>query len=153
MSNITLIWIYGKTREFGNFLAQNLILPGTLAIYRIVNIWNDQQMSLISHFRSFNSSFQTCRLIHWGTCCAFILNLVNKKGLPVWKLAYSFSVYIILPENTHQYLFAAAEKNSPWNIFHSRFAIFRRHFWKLELKLRKCDISDICWSFQILTIR
>jgi hypothetical protein len=22
---------------------------------------------------------------------------VNKKGLPVWKLAYSFSVYIILP--------------------------------------------------------
>jgi hypothetical protein len=27
----------------------------------------------------------------------------------------------------------------PWNIFHSRFAIFRRHFWKLELKLRKCD--------------
>jgi hypothetical protein len=24
---------------------------------------------------------------------------VNKKGLPVWKLAYSFSVYIILPEN------------------------------------------------------
>jgi hypothetical protein len=25
---------------------------------------------------------------------------VNKKGLPVWKLAYSFSVYIILPENT-----------------------------------------------------
>jgi hypothetical protein len=23
---------------------------------------------------------------------------VNKKGLPVWKLAYSFSVYIILPE-------------------------------------------------------
>jgi hypothetical protein len=51
----------------------------------------------------------------------------NKKGLPVWKLAYSFSVYIILPENTHQYLFAAAD-NSPWNIFHSRFAIFRRHF-------------------------
>jgi hypothetical protein len=49
---------------------------------------------------------------------------VNKKGLPVWKLAYSFSVYIILPENTHQYLFAAAD-NSPWNIFHSRFAIFR----------------------------
>jgi hypothetical protein len=42
---------------------------------------------------------------------------VNKKGLPVWKLAYSFSVYIILPENTHQYLFAAAD-NSPWNIFH-----------------------------------
>ena len=36
---------------------------------------------------------------------------------------------------------------------HSRFAIFRRHFWKLELKLRKCDISDICWSFEILTIR
>jgi hypothetical protein len=33
---------------------------------------------------------------------------VNKKGLPVWKLAYSFSVYIILPENTYQYLFAAA---------------------------------------------
>jgi hypothetical protein len=27
---------------------------------------------------------------------------VNKKSLPVWKLAYSFSVYIILPENTHQ---------------------------------------------------
>jgi hypothetical protein len=37
----------------------------------------------------------------------------------------------------HQYLFTAAD-NSPWNIFHSRFAIFRRHFWKLELKLRKC---------------
>jgi hypothetical protein len=49
-------------------------------------------------------------------------NLVNKKGLPVWKLAYSFSVYIILPENTHQYLFTAAD-NSPLNIFHSRFAI------------------------------
>jgi hypothetical protein len=48
---------------------------------------------------------------------------VNKKGLPVWKLAYSFSVYIILPEITHQYLFAAAD-NSPWNIFHSRFAIY-----------------------------
>jgi hypothetical protein len=44
---------------------------------------------------------------------------INKKGLPVWKLAYSFSVYIILPENTHQYLYAAAD-NSPWNIFHSR---------------------------------
>jgi hypothetical protein len=27
-----------------------------------VNISNDQQMSLISHFRSFNSSFQKCRL-------------------------------------------------------------------------------------------
>ena len=37
-------------------------LPGTLAIYRIVNIWNDQQMSLISHFRGFNSSFKKCRL-------------------------------------------------------------------------------------------
>jgi hypothetical protein len=49
-------------KKFGNFLAQNLILPGTLAIYRIVNIWNDQQMSLISHFRSFNSSFQKCHL-------------------------------------------------------------------------------------------
>jgi hypothetical protein len=36
-------------------------------------------------------------------------------------------VYIILPENTHQCLFTAAD-NSPWNIFHSRFAIFRRHF-------------------------
>jgi hypothetical protein len=33
---------------------------------------------------------------------------VNKKGLPIWKLAYSFSVYIILPENTHQYLYACA---------------------------------------------
>jgi hypothetical protein len=39
---------------------------------------------------------------------------VNKKGLPVWKLAYSLSVYIILPENTHQYLFTAAD-NSPHN--------------------------------------
>jgi hypothetical protein len=37
---------------------------------------------------------------------------VNKKGLPVWKLAYFFSVYIILPENTHQYVFTAAD-NSP----------------------------------------
>jgi hypothetical protein len=46
---------------------------------------------------------------------------VNKKGLPVWKLAYSFSAYIILPENTHQYLFAAAD-NSPWNFFHLRFS-------------------------------
>jgi hypothetical protein len=53
---------------------------------------------------------------------AFILNLVNKKGLPVWKLAYSFSVYIILPENTHQYLFTTAD-NSPWNIFFN----FRTH--------------------------
>ena len=43
-------------KKFPNFL------PATLAIYRIVNIWNDQQMSLISHFRSFNSSFQKCRL-------------------------------------------------------------------------------------------
>ena len=34
-------------KKFGNFLAQNLILPGTLAFYRIVNISNDQQMSLI----------------------------------------------------------------------------------------------------------
>jgi hypothetical protein len=42
----------------------------------------------------------TLLCLHWGTCCAFILNLVNEKGLPVWKLAYSFSVYIILPENT-----------------------------------------------------
>jgi hypothetical protein len=24
---------------------------------------------------------------------------MNKKGLPVWKWAYSFSVYIILPVN------------------------------------------------------
>jgi hypothetical protein len=40
---------------------------------------------------------------------------VNKTGLPVWKLAYSFSVYIILRENKHQYLFAAAD-NSPWNV-------------------------------------
>jgi hypothetical protein len=51
---------YGK--KFGNFLAQNLILPGTLAFYRIVNISNDQQMSIISHFRRFNSSFQKCRV-------------------------------------------------------------------------------------------
>jgi hypothetical protein len=36
---------------------------------------------------------------------------MNKKGLPVWKLAYSFSVYIILPENTHQYLFTAADNS------------------------------------------
>ena len=50
------------SKKFGNFLAQNLILPGTLAFYRIVNISNDQQMSLISHFRSFISSFQKCRL-------------------------------------------------------------------------------------------
>jgi hypothetical protein len=54
-------------------------------------------------------------ILYWGTCCVFISNLVNKKVLPVWKLAYSFSVYIILPENTHQYLFTAAD-NSPWNI-------------------------------------
>jgi len=39
-------------------------------------------------------------------------------------LSSSFSVYIILPENTYQYLLA---DNSHWNIFHSRFAIFRRH--------------------------
>jgi hypothetical protein len=44
---------------------------------------------------------------------------VNKKGLPVWKLAYSFSVYIILPEISHQYFFAAVDI-SPWSIFHSR---------------------------------
>jgi hypothetical protein len=50
-------------KKFGNFLAQNLILSGTLAFYRIVNISNDQQMSLIiTLFRSFNSSFQKCRL-------------------------------------------------------------------------------------------
>jgi hypothetical protein len=82
----------------------------------------------------------------------FYMELSRFTVSSIWKLAYSFSVYIILPENTHQYLFTAAD-NSPWNIFHSRFAIFRWHFWKLELKLRKCDISDICWSFQILTIR
>jgi hypothetical protein len=51
-----------------------------------------------------------------------------------WYIESCKMVYIILPENTHQYLFTAAD-NSPWNIFHSRFAIFRRHFWKLELKL------------------
>ena len=45
-----------SAKKFPNFL------PGTLAFYRIVNISNDQQMSLISHFRSFNSSFQKCRL-------------------------------------------------------------------------------------------
>jgi hypothetical protein len=39
---------------------------------------------------------------------------------PVWKLGSSFSVYIILPENTHQYLFTAAD-NSLWKIFHSRY--------------------------------
>jgi hypothetical protein len=37
---------------------------------------------------------------------------VNKKGLPVGQLALFFSVYIILPENTHQYLVTAAD-NSP----------------------------------------
>jgi hypothetical protein len=37
---------------------------------------------------------------------------VNKKGLPVWKLAYSFSVYIIPPENTHQYVFTAADNSN-----------------------------------------
>ena len=47
---------------FGKLLVQNLILPGTLAIYHIVNIRNVQQMSLISRFRSFYSSFQKCRL-------------------------------------------------------------------------------------------
>jgi hypothetical protein len=52
---------------------------------------------------------------------------VNEKGLPVWKLAYSFSVYIILPENTHQYLLTAAD-NSPWNIFQSRLEIFGAKF-------------------------
>jgi hypothetical protein len=51
-----------KKGLFGNFLAQNLILPEALAFYRNVNISNDQQMSLISHFRSFNSSFQKCRM-------------------------------------------------------------------------------------------
>ena len=99
-----------------------------------------------------NSSFHPCRAsdmiqarrqvtlpcLHWGTCCAFIPNLVNKKGPPVWKLANSFSVYITLPENTHQYLFTAAD-NSPWNTLHSRSATFRRHPWKLESKPRKCD--------------
>jgi hypothetical protein len=29
----------------------------------------------------------------------------------VWKLAHSFSVYIILPENTQQYLFTAADNS------------------------------------------
>jgi hypothetical protein len=56
-----------------------------------------------------------------------IIGSCPEKGLPLWKLAYSFSVYIILPESTQQYLFTAAD-NSPWNIFHSRFAIFRGHF-------------------------
>jgi hypothetical protein len=45
-----------------------------------------------------------------------MVNLVNKKGRPVWKLASSFSVYIILPENTHQYLFTAVDK-SPGTFF------------------------------------
>ena len=62
----TTYWQYGKTREFriksSGICCRKILFTGTLAIYRIVNIWNDQQMSLISHFRSINSSFQKFRL-------------------------------------------------------------------------------------------
>jgi hypothetical protein len=67
-----------------------------------------------------------------------------------WIYNYFFSVYIILPENTHQYLFTAAD-NSPWKIFHSRFAIFRRHFWKFELKL--LSILPLIYPNGIVLIR
>ena len=46
INNILQLSMY-HCKKFGNFLAQNLTLPGTLAFYRIVNISNDQQMSLI----------------------------------------------------------------------------------------------------------
>ena len=49
--NASAIQIFGlflTIKSSGIFLAQSLILPGTLAFYRIVNISNDQQMSLIS---------------------------------------------------------------------------------------------------------
>jgi hypothetical protein len=49
---------------------------------------------------------------------------VNKKGLPVWKLAYYFSVYIILPENTHQYLFAEADNSSNARVPGKKFGNF-----------------------------
>ena len=58
---------------------------------------------------------------------------MNKKGLPVWKLAYSFSVYINLPENTHQYLFTAAD-NSPMEDFPLAFCDFQTTFLKTRIK-------------------
>jgi hypothetical protein len=66
---------------------------------------------------------------------------VNKKGLPVWKLASSFSVYIILPENTHQYLFTAAD-NSPWNDFETTF---------LSTRVEATEVSILAtsaWSYE-----
>ena len=64
---------------------------------------------------------------------------MNKKDLPVWKLAYSFSVYIILPENTHQYLFTAAD-NSPWNIFPLAICDFQTTFLKTRIKATEVSI-------------
>jgi hypothetical protein len=37
---------------------------------------------------------------------------------------------------------------SPWNIFHLRFAIFRQHFWKLELKLRSMILATSAGHFK-----
>jgi hypothetical protein len=48
---------------------------------------------------------------------------VNKIGLPFWKLTYSISVYIILPENTHQYLFTAAVVVTKYLLVGTRYYI------------------------------
>jgi hypothetical protein len=78
-----------------------------------------------------------------------MLNLVNKKGLPDWKLAYSFSVYIILPENTHQYLFTAADNSLPGtlafyrivNISNDQQMSLISHFRSFNSSFKKCRLK------------
>jgi hypothetical protein len=92
---------------------------------RIVNFWNrlisnKKKLSCILYKIMFNLSIIDNVQYKWlkiiksifeepTTTSSFsatkmycILNLVNKKGLPVWKLAYSFSVlYILFSLKTH----------------------------------------------------
>jgi hypothetical protein len=67
-------WRYGKTREFqvkssGIFWRKILFYP-ELSCFTVSSIFQmTSRWSLISHFRSFNSSFQKCRLkIASGKC-------------------------------------------------------------------------------------
>jgi hypothetical protein len=90
------IWVEIKfcAKKFQNFL------PGTLAFYRIVNISNDQQMSLISHCRSFNSSFQKCRFFH-----SFTVELYKKKKKNKCRVLYGAFVSIFKKKKKKLFFF------------------------------------------------
>ena len=97
------------------FLFFSFFFLSTSTPFHINNTLQPPMHHCMTHIQQIqsNSSFHPCRAsdmiqarrqvtlpcLHWGTCCAFIPNLVNKKGPPVWKLAIP-SLYISLSPKT-----------------------------------------------------